>query len=547
MAPSTPDRRHTALDIALLVALVATSALPYVTHLGFYSDDWDFIGGMATARDQTLGGYMRTIWDQDPARPVFARVVALEYWLFGAAPLGYHLVNHALLAAASVFLYLSLRRLGLPRVLAVAWPAVFSLLPHYATDRLWLSIVHVDLSVWAWTVSLWAALTSATSLRPALWRAVSLAAAAISVLSYEVAAPLLLLVPFAEYAALGGAEAPRRRTRRAVATGLGMAAIIGAAAAYKVAVSPRVVIPAASYVEYVRWLFASAFHTSLVELGWQLPAKVMTVLRDHADRARPLTALGLGVIVAVAVHRASRSSPVAAIGRGTWAALAAGGLGLVAAGYATFLVTSHVGFHATGMNNRTAIAAALGVAAFAIGAWGGAVSLLPARARHAPFVIGLALVAASASLVTMLTASYWADASSEQQRVIAQLRQDVPTLPPGSRLLLDGLCPYRGAGTVFETDWDTSGLVRWIYRDASLSGDVLRPAPAIDGDAVITGIYEAVTRNPFDERLFVYDVDRRTLTPLPDADAAERYFSAARQVSRPACVRGQEGSGAPVF
>ncbi|MGE0815726.1 MAG: hypothetical protein AB7O28_11145 [Vicinamibacterales bacterium] len=547
MTRPEPRAREFIVDGALLVALVAVSAWPYLAGLGFYSDDWAFIGDLATARDRSLVGYVRVLWDQDPARPLFAPLVAVQYWLFGASPLGYHVVNHALLAAASVFLYLSLRRLGLPRVLAVAWPAVFSLLPHYATDRLWLSVVHVNLSVSACALSLWAALRRASSPHPAVWRGLSLAAAALSVLSYEVITPLLLLVPLLEYAAPGDAGTRRRDGRSTLLSGLGIAAVIAAAAAYKMSVSPRVEVPAGSYGEYVRWLVSSAFHTSLVDLGWQLPAKVATVLREHGGRASPLTALALGAIVAAAVHRAARSTPVAAIGRGAWAALAGGGLMLVAAGYTTFLVTSHVGFHATGMNNRTAIAAALGVAAFALGAWGGIVSVLPPRARHAPFVIGVAIVAASASLVTMLTASYWVDASAEQQRLIARLRQDVATLPAGSRLLLDGVCPYRGPGTVFETDWDATGMLRWAYGDPSLTGDVLGPSPSIDGDAVLTGIYEAVTRNPFGDRLFVYDVDRRTLTPLPDRTAAERYFAAARRVTRPACVRGQEGSGAPVF
>jgi MFS family permease len=72
--------------------------------------------------------------------PVLAGGILLIglYSLFQLEPLGYHVVNIAVLAATAVLFYLSLRRLGIPRFLTLTIPLVFALLPHYSTDRFWI-------------------------------------------------------------------------------------------------------------------------------------------------------------------------------------------------------------------------------------------------------------------------------------------------------------------------------------------------------------------------------------------------------------------------
>ncbi len=279
-------------------------------------------------------------------------------------------------------------------------------------------------------------------------------------LAYEVIAPLFFLNPVLEEWSMRHRPATagqRRATLRSLAATV---AVMGVAFVYKSAVSSRVGFGPDAYGPYLLWMSSSAVVTNFVDLGWYLPAKVAAVLRQYPDRVSlPLTGF-LGVCIVGGLLNAARTSPVAAITRATWRTTGAAGLLLFAAGYSTFLVTSQVYFSATGMSNRSAIASAIGLALAAIGAWGALVSRLPTRLRAVAFALGVAALGVSGSLLTGTVASFWGEASVEQQRLIAQLRSDVPALPPYSTLLLDGVCPYRGPGTVFETDWDVSGMLQ---------------------------------------------------------------------------------------
>lgn len=541
-------RRQALVDGLVLVTLVVVSAWPYVGRLGFYSDDWAFVGAFSQSPHQSLAALFRLMHEETPARPVQWIYLAALYKLFGTQPLGYHVVNHAVIGITAVTFYLCLRRLTVPRVLSLAWPLVFVVLPHYATTRLWYAVFQANLSLCFYFVGVHAALTArASSTRSAAWRIASAAALGASVMAYEVVAPLFVLIPLLEEWVGRRVSRPRDRLRATVISAVVVMAVLGASFAYKSAVSNRVVVDNSDYGQYVRWLLSSALSTNLVELGWRLPVKAAAVLRDHADRVNVTATLSIGVVAFVGLLHAARTSSVAALTRSTWLAMSAGGAILLVLGYATFLLTSHVGFSVTGMNNRTAIAGAIGVALTFVGVWGAAVSLLPSQVRHGAYALGIALLCVACSLVTTTVATFWAEAAVEQRRLVAQLRSDVPSLPPRSVLLLDGVCPYRGPGTVFETDWDVTWVLRLSYEDSTLVGDVVRPTSTIGPDAVTAGIYEAATRYPYGARLLVYDVDRRTLERLPDGEAARRYFEASRRTSRPSCVPGVEGSGAAIF
>jgi hypothetical protein len=106
------------LDHALgLVALL--SLILYVRDLGFYSDDWDFLGRMGLSPDQSLTGLFRAFYVPDEGvwmRPVQGLYLISLYWLFGLHPLGYHLVNAAMLVAVGIVFHLVLCALKQPRL-----------------------------------------------------------------------------------------------------------------------------------------------------------------------------------------------------------------------------------------------------------------------------------------------------------------------------------------------------------------------------------------------------------------------------------------------
>src|SRR5688572_22218068 len=94
MTDDTGGRLHDSIGLALAVLL---SIAPYISGLGFYSDDWAFIGAYATASTQSVSGYFAASHSPHHAmRPVQLLLSAVLYRLFDLAPLGPHLFNAVL-------------------------------------------------------------------------------------------------------------------------------------------------------------------------------------------------------------------------------------------------------------------------------------------------------------------------------------------------------------------------------------------------------------------------------------------------------------------
>ncbi|HZB51908.1 MAG TPA: hypothetical protein VE547_22670, partial [Mycobacteriales bacterium] len=181
---------------SLFVALVvAVSAGPYLSRLGFWSDDWAFLGSLTTHGDLSAPGRSA---EHDFAahlrpRPVQVAYQTLLYAAFGPEPLGYHVVNTLVLAAMGALGYLVLRELGLGRLPAVAVAVTYGLLPHYSTDRFWWAAFGYGLAMTLAFASLYCDLRALRGRGAARWwwKIAALAALALSGLGFEVALPLL--------------------------------------------------------------------------------------------------------------------------------------------------------------------------------------------------------------------------------------------------------------------------------------------------------------------------------------------------------------------
>jgi hypothetical protein len=93
-------RRHVATDLLLLGLVVAASVAPYGCRLGFYSDDWSTLGTILNSPDQSFAA-LSTTEVKYRMRPTQVAYETILVKLFGLKPLGYHLVNAAVLAFAS--------------------------------------------------------------------------------------------------------------------------------------------------------------------------------------------------------------------------------------------------------------------------------------------------------------------------------------------------------------------------------------------------------------------------------------------------------------
>src|SRR4029453_8507189 len=141
------------LGVAVVVSLVV-----YVWSLGFYLDDYATLWRMSASANQSLFGLYNGGGRSTGQRPLQAGIFAFLYRLFGLDPLGYHLFNAALLVSIAILLYLVLRELRLPRAICGAVPLVYSMLPHYASERFWLNAFQISLSTAFYLISLYAGL-----------------------------------------------------------------------------------------------------------------------------------------------------------------------------------------------------------------------------------------------------------------------------------------------------------------------------------------------------------------------------------------------------
>lgn len=152
------------------------------------------------------------------------------------------------------------------------------------------------------------------------------------------------------------------------------------------------------------------------------------------------------------------------------------------------------------------------------------------------------------SLVVSGITSFWADAASEQSEVLRSVAANVRFRPQGSVLLLDGFCRFSGPGIDFEEADDTSGAIQLTLGDFSLVSDVISPAMRFGETAVETSPDGQFSDHyHYGDHLFVYNLQRKSLTMLRSKAAATTYLSAVNPTGDGGCPAGEEGVGARIF
>lgn len=540
-------------DVGFLISIVLLSAVLYVPALGLYSDDWAFLSDMHLSRDQSFLGYYEALMRHGlETRPLQASLFAGLFRLFGLAPFGYHAANTLILCTAVLLLYLSLRALGLPRLLAVAVPLVYALLPHYSTARFWISASQANLCVALYALSLFADIRF---VREAgrdrwLWKLLGLLALLGSVLAYEITAALFLVNPFiAWYAArVKRPESPRAAaTQTALLFSMNGLALL-AAVAYKAGTTER-----SAFLTGLLWrVVHTAKEGTAVHFGSYgagLPVKVVQAVTNYFD---PLILL-VSVLVAMATwvyfNRAIGPHERRTLSRATWLRLILVGGIIFAAGYGVSLLTFEIGYDTTGMNNRTAGGAALGTALVFVAFLGLASTFFRTETvRWRAYLSLIALLAGSGCLLINTIGRFWIEAAQDQEIVVSALERQFPSIEPGTTLLLDGICPYRGPGVVFETRWDVEGMLHVVYGDRSLVGDVMKPNSEIGDSGIRTLLYDDVINvYPYDDNLIVFHVPRSEAQTLSTREVASDYFADRDGGDGPSCPPGEAGYGARIF
>ena len=576
-APEAPDRpaveadaRAPLLDLLFLALVVFLPAVLYLPNLGFYSDDWDHLqalGAAPGATSQSLLELIRRLIPVTELRPAHAVYLAVQYALFGVVPLGYHLFNHLVLWLGLAMLVVVLRRLGVPRAMALTAATLFGLMPSYSVLRFWMAADMINLSLLMYLISLWADLRSPLAFgRAVVWRVLSVAAALNSVLLYELCMPLLLLNPFVGWWYRHGrpsvAAFKRPETRplpdaRLVVDLAVNLAIVLAATAYKVLASPRVAADdgLSTLGRVLRLARGVLNHHGLV-FGLGEPLSIWTILTRYFDPWGLLLAVLAGVGVAAYLYVAyggssSEESPATARGaqQRSWAVVV-GGLVVLAGGYAIFLTNDQFHFSAAGTYTRIAQVGSLGVALAMAGALGLLGAWIPRPDSRRLMICSLVgLYCGAGVLILNTVANFWEEAYRRETAIVADLGRAVPRMAAGSALLLDGECPYLGPAVVFESDWDLRGVVRLMHQDRSLDANIVTPHLEVGDRAVTTWLTtpDQVAVYPYANGLVVYNRAFDVVVPIRSAGEMSAYLARYNPDRGASCPFGWSGNGVTIL
>ena len=526
-------RAHATLtDCAFLITVVALSAVLYVDGLGFHGDDWGYFLELSKAGDQSFRGLTEGLYARDAGlqqRPAQLAYVVTTYFAFGLNPLGYHIVGAAMLLVIALVLYAIFKELGQPRAFAVLVPALYVLLPNYSGARLWFGAHTALLSVVFLVLSAYAVLRALRSRRLFIaWLALGALALVASGLAYEVTLPVFALIVAAivvREARVAGLRSVVRSTRVVAVVATYSMALL-AALAFKAYVTTRVGINE-PYGDYLARIARGSVQVNFGAYGIGIPY-IVSWIALHTPSAK-VFALAVGLGTGSGLYLAS----LVPVGRAEMRAISlryvVGGLCLFLAGCAIFIVPTLVHFESTGRDNRIGVAATLGVAAVYTGVVAGAASLFPRpRWRRAAFGTGAGLLCAAAFVITNTQARFWVDAYDKQQQIGDQIASDVPALPRGGALILDGVCLEKGGAWVLTGARDLPGLLDLRYGAEQLRAATISRPVVVDPGGIHVKAFNSVAFFRYENGLVVYNYRRRSTYRLRNQGDAEHYF-ASRQ------------------
>jgi hypothetical protein len=569
---ATPEGPGVLCDVAFLCLIYFLSAGLYVTHLGFYSDDWAHMAVFEVRGD--LSGYSVIEYLMENSvspRPVHYLWLAALHKMFGVAPLGYHLANSAVLLSNTLLFYFCLREFRLPRQIIVAVPAFYTTLPNYSTVHFWIgTFTETAISMALYFLSLYCDLRKLRVSRVQSWllQLASIGALIGSALAYEFTIPLFLFNPFLLWlASKPYAQQPSPIRARSFPWNLlaRNIVLIALVITYKKSIKPDLVTY--SVIEPLHllhtligrnrnetdfgfniWQFVDI---DLFERGLKLPLLALKASK-YVHWPELVTTGVLGVIgfaylclVSSSLARSHHSRCFCPRG---WLELSAAGLAAALAGYAVFLIAPNIQFTIAGIMNRASMAAAAGVAVFLTGAIGYLTCDLPReRFGRIAFALLASTFISSGCMVNYAIASHWIAAYRREAEILLGIQARFPVLPEGGTFILDGICPYIGPAIVFESRWDLAGALQLLYRDPGLRADVVTPRLEIMQDGLRTTLYGVSTDYLYGRDLIIYNIRYNVEKHLSDRQAAEAYFAEFSRDRENRCVWGHESTGAPIF
>jgi len=538
-------------DEKLIFAAIFISALPYVSAIGFYSDDWALLQSYDSLRSHGLGQLLREGFETPSIeRPLYGIYLSALFALFGLNPLPHHLINTGVLALSGVVLFKLLKDLKVPRDLAFATAILFGFLPQLTTLRVWYATFQIGLSLLLFLSSVRLELRFARQ-GGARAKILALACAAGSLAAYETTAPLLVA------SALGAARIRARRSGRwvpALAATLPNLLLIAGGLGLKRLVTNRIHDPSslADQLGVIWETFWSPSYDWKTSDGLNLWAALSVnfwhsfVAEAHSlirvwDIPHSFAVVFLSAVFALVAFAKLNTSATPASRWSCAPAFVLAGFAVFWLGYAIFFLNRMVHFAPVSTGNRMATPASIGVAMVLVGAAKLFADTLGGPYRRQLFgaIVGVAI--GVGCIHANLVASRWASAWSTEATVLDRATIDLAALPDNATIILDGVCPYDGPAIVFEAPWDWSSAVS-IKLGKTVNGDVAIPSLQVTDAGMTTQIYDIKNTYAYGSGLYVYRPDARRVIAIPTLQAAQTYWPHHQSAARK-CPRGYPTMG----
>jgi len=497
--------------------------------------------------------------------------------VFGFSPDGYHQLNTLLFFSDAILIYLIFKKLRLHRIFYLSVPLIFILLPNYSTIHFWPSVIPNHFCLSLLLISLLFDLKALETDFPRLliWKLISVIGIVVSVLTYELFLPffyLNLIITAYNYKQLKSykpelaGKGKRINAKKLIylllINFLGLKIVL----VYKLfftVTSVRMLGNETSLTEHFGWLIINIFRldyseydygfnikqsllTNFVEYGIQLPDKLLQVYNYYPDKIIFVAGLLLAFLIFGYLYNVAKKYDLKIFSLKTAGKLIIAGLILFFWGYSIFLTNYSIAFSTTGVANRVSIGASIGIAVVWIGVITGiSVIIKQEKLRNIFFSLSVTALCVSGFIIINTISSFWIKAYETENKILEEVKKQIPDLQENARFMLDGVCPYNGPAIIFESNWDLAGALKIAYSKKTLKADIITPNLGITEDGFVTSMYGEEYFYPYD--ILIYNHNEKKSYRINNLEDALNYFETARTYYNGGCPEGYEAHGVKIF
>lgn len=471
---SLPPGRELLFALPVLLIVAAAVLGPYIANGGFFLDDWaDSAGTLYTPGGHSVGNVLTYFNNLFEYRPVLIVYTPLKYSILGTS-ITLNLIWVTLMTVCvALLVYTILRTVGVPWPHAGLIAALTLVYPWYDSLRFWVGTNPPLLGVFIAFAGIQVALIGVIR-RSWRWHIAALVLYLLSVLAYELTAPVILAAGFLYVMMMGLRPALSRWAADVVVVVAGL-----------LWVGTHTDRPVSGFSNDLDHL------GEIVKGGRDMIAWTFYPLGSTPRTTLVFAAAGLVLVAGAVVYARRRRGGIAAEegwGLREWLLLGGGGLAVAALGWVMFIPADpYYTPSVFGATNRVNALSGYGlvVFAYAVVALGvaAAASLWRPLRRWATLVTILLMVLLGAAWVHVLGrhARSWEAAYQAERIALDRIERQYPKLAPGSVVFASNYPSWQALGVpIFAYSWDLNGAVQDEYESSEISASPVLPNTALE-------------------------------------------------------------------